>query len=160
MKPSIRLFLFGFLSAVFLFSCVIVLSSYTKKETITSDNFLESMAISWDEAVSLRNFYKANQPLKVQSGNSQVPLEGFTIEANQLLEIISNNKVGGKADQVMFYLGAEAPDRGSSLPKYNLIAVGLNGGQLMIPSSPEGQSNPSQSSVFDKASPCPPFCPE
>jgi len=148
------------MSAVFLFSCIFVLSSYTKNVVHSTENALESTAISWDEAISLRDFYKENQPLRVQSGNSQVPLEGFTIQAQQLLEIISNNKVGGKADQVMFYLGAEAPDRGSTLPKYNLIAVGLNGGQLMIPSSQEGRSNPSQSSVFDKANPCPPFCPE
>ncbi len=160
MQPSYRLFLFGFMSAVFVFCSIVVLSSYTQKEATTTDHLLESMAISWNEAVSLRNFYKENQPLKIQSGNEQVPLEGFTIQANQLLEIISNNKIGGKADQVMFYLGAEAPERGSTLPKYNLIAVGLNGGQLMIPSNQEGRSNPSQSSVFDKANPCPPFCPE
>lgn len=165
MKHPFKLFFAGFFTALAAIGCLIILSSFSTKGDLLKTTFNSiSTAISWNEAIAMRNNYKEMQPLRIgisENGSMrEVPLEGFTIDANQLQEIISNNKSGGSADAVMFYLGAENPLSGSTLPRYNLIAVGLKNGVLMIPNNREEWDNPTKSSVFDKAEPCPPFCPE
>lgn len=160
MKHQTKSFMAGFITAFATIGCIFFLSFFTPKESTDASTFRPvSTAISWNEALSMRTKYVARTPLKIESSGNQVPLEGFTIQANQLSEIISNNKSGGSADAVMFYFGAEDPAPGSSLPKYHLIAVGIKNNTLMIPSTERDRNDPTKSSVFDKADPCPPFCP-
>lgn len=163
MKRPNQTFFVGFFSCFVLMSCLLLFAFKAPNGGILSPTMMSS-AISWNEALALKNKYLSSNPLKIeisgQGGTSQQPLEGFTINAAQLLEIIQANKVGGKADEVVFYLGADDPAPGFTLPRYNLIAVGKNAGGLMIPNNDRDKSDPSKSSVFDKAEPCPPFCPE
>jgi hypothetical protein len=165
MTHSLKIFFAGIFTALVAISCLFILISSTTKVDVLKNIYTSvSTAISWNEALTLRNNYVENQPLMIDisenGGTRQVPLQGFTLQADQLQEIISNNKSGGNADAVMFYLGAENPLPGSTLPRYNLIAVGIKNGALMIPLSERDWDNPAKSSVFDKADPCPPFCPE
>ena len=165
MTHSLKIFLAGIFTALGALSCLFVLiSSTTKEEVLKNINTSVSTAISWNEALSLLNTYLDMQPLMIDisenGGTRQVPLQGFTLQADQLQEIISNNKSGGNADAVMFYLGAERPLPGNTTPRYNLIAVGVKNGALMIPLNERDWDNPAKSSVYDKADPCPPFCPE
>lgn len=164
MKTISNSFAAGFFTAILSMSCFFLFSFFTPANTDIKPGILTaSTAISWNEAVTLKNKFKNLQPLKMETtgpnGINQVPLEGFTIQAAQLLEIIQNNKAGGQADAVMFYLGAEDPQQGFTLPKYHIIAVGVNANGLMIPANDRDKSDPGKSSVFDKADPCPPFCP-
>ncbi|MCC6817094.1 MAG: hypothetical protein IT267_11835 [Saprospiraceae bacterium] len=148
-----------------LIGVIMIGSSFTGKNTLTSINSNESGAISWNEAMSMRNKYKELAPLKIeyngQNGKQINTLEAFKISATNLLEIIQNNKSGNgyNADHVVFYLGAKDPTDGNSLPTFQLIAVGMKNNQLMIPANVNDKNDPSKSSVFDKADPCPPFCP-
>ncbi|NOT36703.1 MAG: hypothetical protein HOP11_04945 [Saprospiraceae bacterium] len=116
----------------------------------------------------MRNKYKTLQPLKVEFDNPNNPgtktiqtLEAFKISASQLLAIINNNKNGGgyNADNVVFYLGAKDPEPGYTIPSYNIIAVGMRNNALMIPITEADKADATKSSVYDKADPCPPFCP-
>jgi len=160
MKHQTQTFIAGFVTAFAFMGCIFFLSFSTpEKAEDVSGLRPVSTAISWNEAVSMRTKYVARTPLKMEVSGNQVPLEGFTIQANQLSEIISNNKSGGNADAVMFYFGAEDPAPGSTLPKYHLIAVGIKNNALMIPSDQRDRNDPTKSSVYDKADPCPPFCP-
>lgn len=122
-----------------------------------------SQAISWDEAVQMKNMFTELSPMMIDipdgRGSKSVPLEGFKMDANQLLELINSNKNGGKADEVMFYFGAKPSATGTGNPMFNIIAVGMKNNNLMIPATSEGKSNPESSSIFDKADPCPPMCP-
>lgn len=122
-----------------------------------------SEAISWNEAVQMKNMFVGLSPISIEvpdgrGNNTEVPLEGFKIQASQLLELINNNKNGGQADEVMFYFGAKQSSS-SNIPSFNIIAVGIKNNALMIPSTAEGKANPGSSSIFDKADPCPPMCP-
>lgn len=153
----------GFYACLFLMS-VGLFFAFSNKTTQKNTDEHVSEAISWNDALAMRNKYLASSPLKTEMNNQGTitlkSLEGFSIQADHLIEIIQNNKAGGTADAVVFYLGAEEPASGFSLPRYNLIAVGRNSSGLMIPTNERDKSDPSKSSVFDKADPCPPFCPE
>jgi hypothetical protein len=155
----------GFLTACSVVLFVVLLSSFVKEKQVKSSEILSvSSAISWNEALTLRSDFTSNAALKIEiegaGGIKQVPLKGFTIQADQLIEIINNNKVGGTADAVVFYFGSQPPLPGYTLPRYNIIAVGESNNQLMIPANERDWSDPNSSSVFDKANPCPPLCPE
>ncbi|MFZ1705276.1 MAG: hypothetical protein WAT79_13090 [Saprospiraceae bacterium] len=166
MKNHIQNVFTGFLAAIFTIVCFLVFSFFTEKKEVSPNSVVPiSSAISWNEAVALKNKFKTLQPLMMEvsgnSGSEQIPLEGFKIQASQLLEIINNNKSGGgnPADFVMFYLGAQDPTSGMTLPSYHMIAVGMQGDNLLIPTSESDKKDASKSSIFDKADPCPPFCP-
>lgn len=165
MQNKVSDFYKGFFAACVMGLLIVVLSSFVKDtQTKSGEIFSASSAISWNEALTLRSDFKSRSPLKieVEEGGTikQLPLEGFTIQANQLLEIINNNKSGGNADAIMFYFGSQDPAPGFSLPRYNIIAVGVSNNELMVPTNERDWSDPNKSSVFDKANPCPPMCPE
>lgn len=145
---------------------LIISTSFTSKQL--SPTFAESSAISWNEALALKDKYLELAPMKIEYVNPSNPntkliktLEAFKIKASDLIEIIQNNKSGNgyPADNVMFYMGAKAPASGYTLPSYQLIAVGMRNNQLMIPAIGSDRNDPNKSSVYDKADPCPPFCP-
>jgi hypothetical protein len=155
----------GFITAFVMGLVIVVLSSFVKNTQTKSGEIISaSSAISWNEALTLRNDFKSRSPLKIEVDEGgairQLPLEGFSIQASQLLEIINNNKSGGNADAVTFYFGSQDPNPGFSLPRYNIIAVGVSNNQMMVPANERDWSDPNKSSVFDKANPCPPMCPQ
>ena len=166
MQVKVSDFYKGFITACCMGMFIVILSSFVKDTKINSVEVITaSSAISWNEALALRNDFKSRSPLKieVEEGGSvrQLPLEGFTIQANQLMEIINSNKSGGGvADAVTFYFGSQDPAPGFSLPRYNIIAVGVSNDKLMIPAIERDWNDPNRSSVFDKANPCPPMCPQ
>lgn len=156
--------------------CILVFSCFTPKPKVMDDDMpiLKSMgssqgenqdegshAISWNEAQTMRNNFKILKPLMINdSSGKPVVLEGFKIKASQLLEIINNNKnrIGNDtADNVFIFFGASNIQ--STLPDYNIIAIGEKNGSLMMPTTAAGQANAALSSIYDKASPCPPMCP-
>lgn len=156
--------------------CILVFSCFTPKPKVMDDDMSilksislslgenqdgESHAISWDEAQTMRNNFKILKPLMIKDSDGKpVALEGFKIKASQLLEIINNNKnrIGtDTADNVFIFFGASNIQ--STLPDYNIIAIGEKNGSLMMPTSAADQANATKSSIYDKALPCPPMCP-
>jgi hypothetical protein len=172
MKLSKNLVLKFSVACLFSSLCILIFSFFTLNTNISNEvddkTIIESESISWDEAQTLMSHFKTLQPLKIelgdprsQSGTTIIPLEGFKIKASQLLEIINNNKSGngGQADNVMFYFGATDPQTNFTIPDYRIIAVGEKNGSLIIPTSSAAKGDKNSSSVFDKADPCPPMCP-
>jgi len=127
-----------------------------------------SERISWDEAVKLRSAYLGFKPLMVEytdgvSGRPvKAPLQGFKMDARLIDEVINHNQNGpggdATADSMLIYFGIEGFS-GSGVtktPNYTIIVVGVKDGVIMK-NPKSGDIN--QSSVMDKADPCPPNCP-
>lgn len=111
--------------------------------------------ISWNEAMTLRNTYTNRNPIRVDTGGiSSVVLEGFRMDAAAINEIMNNNKNGingnTRADQLVVYLGNEVV---AGRVQWRLVAAGVQNGTLLKNPNPTIRD---QSSVFDRADPCPP----
>ena len=132
-------------------------------------SFSSSERISWNRADKLKGEYMGFKPMNVEykdpaTGKDIVTeLEGFKMDARQIDEIINHNKHTGStdstADEIIFYFGMD----GKSGPWYSrfanlhIIAAGIKNNTLL--KNREG-SNDVESSIFDKADPCPPYCPQ
>ena len=122
-----------------------------------------SERIEWDEATARRNEYKAFKPLYTRGADGGLEvLQGFIFEAGHLHEIINkNSSPAGNPDKVMFFFGQDGtftPPSSLTAEEYpviNVIAVGVKDDEL-LDDAKLGYSV----SVFDKADPCPPNCPE
>ncbi len=123
--------------------------------------------ISWNEAVKLKTAYLGYRPMMVEYRDAagkivRAPLQGFQMDARMIDEVINRNQnaPGGdsKADNMMIYFGIDgfSGSGATAIPNYRIIVVGEKGGKLM--KNPVA-SDVAQSSVMDKADPCPPNCP-
>ncbi len=140
-----------------------------KEEMIVYPDNPVSERISWEEATTGRNEYLNFKPLLVKyadptTGSDQISrLKGFTFEAAHLKEIINQNSSSrGNPDKITFYLsqnGTFSDNSSGTTIEYgniNLIAVGVKNNRQLIDDILSGR----QLSVFDKADPCPPNCPD
>lgn len=129
-------------------------------------SFMKSDRITWPEATQLKTEYINYKPLRVtHKGQSTTDpektadLQGFVFDAAHLNEIINNNQsASGNPDKVIFYLGQDGK-AGGLFTKHgiiHIIAVGIKGDILLI----DDKSGANLPSIFDKADPCPPFCPK
>ncbi len=126
--------------------------------------------------IEMRNYYNqytdsARIPILYNvNGSQQVgKLEGFPIATSDLEDIIHNNKYTGTTgqrilpDKILFYLGQDGTFDDSMGQKYGnikMIAVGVTGSTLMVPTNQADMNNKLKSSIYDKAMPCPgPGCP-
>ena len=122
---------------------------------------IQSSRITWTQANTMHNEYLSFKPMRVQvpenSSGTIANLKGFSFSASQLDEIINGNLSGSKPDQVYFMFGQEGTFNDGFMnnsANMRIIAVGsLNNSLLTTPRS--GTSI----SVYDKADPCPPNCP-
>ncbi len=123
--------------------------------------------ISWNDAVKLKRAYLEYRPMLVEYKDAagkivRAPLEGFEMDAKMIDEVINRNQNGlggnSKADHIMIYFGIDgfSGSGATAIPNYRIIVVGEQGGKLM--KNPVA-SDVAQSSVMDKADPCPPNCP-
>lgn len=108
------------------------------------------------EAKNMRDYYKKSnshfKTIYLESGGKIVldTLEGFKFDADDLEKIISNTN-GKKAKQVIFYFGRDPNDityGSKKYPSYAVIAMGID------------SANKLGKFAYDKADPCPPYCPE
>ena len=104
-------------------------------------------------AINMRKDYE-NDPnaLKINIAGKPEPLKGFIFEAKHLKEILDDNASGITPDHVIFYLGEETKDE---VLEYHMIAYGINSNKLL-----DYSNSKRDPSIFDKADPCPPGCPE
>lgn len=124
-------------------------------------NPIQSSRITWTQATAMHNEYLLFKPLRVRYPESSTGsidnLKGFSFSASQLDEIINGNLSGSKPDEVYFMFGQEGTFSDGFMnnsANMRIIAVGtLNNSFLTTPRS--GTSI----SVYDKADPCPPNCP-
>ncbi len=128
-----------------------------------------SERVTWEYAKNRMNEYLRFDPLFVQyttppSGTKIIDtLEGFVFDATDLLEIISSNASRlGNPNEIIFYLGQEGKfiDLSTNPPieradNLSLIAIGMKDKNLLLDVVSAGR----QVSLFDKADPCPPNCP-
>jgi len=113
-----------------------------------------SGGISLQEAKEMREYYKkSNYHFKTKYLRGGAPvidtLEGFSFDAADLEALIKDAN-GKKAKDIMFYFGRDANDvshGGKKYPRYAIIAIGVDStGNLA-------------DTAYDKADPCPPYCP-
>ncbi len=126
--------------------------------------------------IEMRNYYNQYTDseripiLYDLNGSQQVgKLEGFPIATSDLEDIIHNNKYTGitgqkiMPDKILFYLGQDGTFNDSMGQKHGnikMIAVGVTGIKLMVPTNQPDMNNKFKSSIYDKAMPCPgPGCP-
>lgn len=134
-----------------------------------NSGLFESTRITWSEATAMKDEYLNFRPLRVQTPENdnhglRQNLEGFTIKASQLQEILSSNlSGGGPPDAVYFQFGQEGKFGDDFLGglfhdsgNIRLIAVGVRNG-LLLNTNTDGTTT---ISVYDKADPCPPNCPK
>ena len=131
-----------------------------------SKNAPLSERITWEDAVELRQEYKKYKPLQVEhkgtsgrDSETKASLEGFVFDAQQLAEIINYNRSREAPDKVIFYFGQKGVADANTASEHGIIkiiAVGMKNNKLLV----NDFNNEGKSSVFDKADPCPPFCPE
>ena len=117
-----------------------------------------SERITWETARQLRSTYINNNPIKT---TYQIPggpmvtenLIGFRMDAAAINEIMNNNKNGRDgskiADELMIYFGKEPVD---GRLEFRIIAAGIQKGIILKSTS----TNVLNSTVFDRADPCPP----
>ncbi|MDZ4748017.1 MAG: hypothetical protein SH808_05985 [Saprospiraceae bacterium] len=122
--------------------------------------------ITWQKATDMQTQYLDFRPLRVQfpendNRSERKDLKGFKFSASQLNEIINANKSGETPDEVYFFFGQEGRFGDDFLGglfhdsgNIRLIAVGMKNNNLLN-KNPTG----TEISVFDKADPCPPNCP-
>lgn len=129
-----------------------------------NENFLGR--ITMEEVRTLRGEYAENTtfPLMTRYTNSDgrdvvEKLQGFKLDANDLIELATaNHSRQGNPDTIIFFIGQNGTFQDLSsppitYPKINLIAVGVKGGVLLK------DATIGSASIFDKADPCPPNCP-
>jgi hypothetical protein len=122
-----------------------------------------SKPISWDSASIFINDFKKSKALMVThkgvddlDPKTQDPLQGFTMNADHLRQILDTNRSGTNPDNVIFYFG----EKGKTSILFgrgiiNIFAVGVKDKVLLI----DANKTTRLQSVFDHANPCPPFCP-
>lgn len=122
----------------------------------SSSNHMFSEEIDSAKAKAMRDHYKKGaghfKTIYFDSQSRIVldTLEGFRFSAADLEKIIANTN-GKKAKDIIFYFGRDAADipYGSrTYPSYAIIAMGVD------------SANNIGKSAYDKADPCPPYCPE
>ena len=152
-------------SAIFVLSYFFYLDrSSTLSFTKGSNSDKESAAISWDSASIFINDFKKSNALKVthngrdnQGREKKDPLQGFTMEADNLRQILDSNSSGIKPDNVIFYFGEKGKtSRWFGHGIINIFAVGIKNDTLLTDTSNKARLPP----IYDHANPCPPFCPE
>jgi hypothetical protein len=148
-----------------------------------------SDTISWDRAKELREAYLSFKPLRVRhrgrTGTGTIQrdsLRGFLFKSSNLLDPISTNASGEtRIDTVAFFFGKsgefdDGPEPGSGTgggvghgrPRRSadmqLIAIGVKNNKLLTSKGGDTTIQAarvlSAASIYDKADPCPPFCPE
>jgi len=128
-----------------------------------SSSPVESSRITWNEAVAMQNQYLGFKPLRVQhpennSNGTRENLQGFSFSATQLNEIINGNLKGQNPDKVYFLFGQEGTFNDGMLNQsanMRIIAVGVLNNTIL-----KTAQTGTNISLFDKADPCPPNCPQ
>ncbi len=123
---------------------------------------------TWDATRILQSEYLAFNPLKVKYPNDKGvdvidSLKGFVFSADHLDEIIRGNfhypsGSGKMPDEVLFLLGQDGTfddKEGSKYGNMRLTAVGMKDNVIL-----KGAASGTLVSLFDKADPCPPNCPD
>ncbi len=137
-----------------------------------------SEVISTNDMYDLFNEYNSFKPLPLMYNDPAGSqnhiygnLHGFRYKAEDLDTILHYNKIKDNMgnsvipDQVIFYLGQKGTWQGKGIipsrhGNIHIIAVGIKNEQLLIPQSPAARADKKQSSIYDKADPCPgPGCP-
>lgn len=133
-----------------------------------SDNtfsIAKSERISWTDAMILRDEYQGFKPLQVRyektTGDTVVEtLNGFVFNAADLDQIINKNIIA-KPDEVIFYLGQKGTFKThwyeGKHGNMHIIAAGIKEKQLLY--DRQYPSDATKSTIYDKADPCPPNCP-
>ncbi len=131
--------------------------------SISSSSPQKDTRISWATAMKFKSDYLNFKPMMVvyDDGSSKRKvdkLEGFKISALAVNEILNDNKNGTnstKADELMIYFGIEGTTmaEGNEIPNLRIILAGIQDGKIMKNST---ATNETDSSVFDRADPCPP----
>ncbi len=127
----------------------------------------KDVRISWDSALKLQSQYLENKPLLVDylddaSGQmKRDELQGFRFPAAAIDEVINHNKFkgGAKAEEIIIYLGIDGYSKmpNDPIPNYTLFIAGILNNEIMRNAD---SSNNIESSVMDRADPCPPNCPK
>jgi hypothetical protein len=116
---------------------------------------IKSGPIDWPKATKLKNEYeKSNQAMKVKfdkDGKTHKDvLKGLVFETKHLDDLINHTSTGIRPDSIIIYFGREGSFY--DFPKWysnlHIIAVGIKDGKIL------------ESDVYDKADPCPPYCPD
>lgn len=119
---------------------------------------IKSGPIDWPEAERRKTEYEgSNQAMKVRYTDSRTRgektevLKGLVFEAKHLDALINKNSQGIKPDTVILYFGRQNSFFDWPTLKWyanlNIIAVGVKNGQILT------------KDVYNKADPCPPYCP-
>jgi hypothetical protein len=130
---------------------------------------MKSERISWEDAKKLKKEYEEFKPLRVRhrgvtdtGPEEKENLRGFVFEAADLDEIIrSNHSSLGNPDKVVFLFGqsgtfTEFPARKRA--NMHIIALGMKDNVFLIDGT-KADATKARASIFDKADPCPPNCP-
>lgn len=154
---------FQICSAIFFTSTLVLgfsMTSWNNMPNFPVDDASER--ITWADAQTYHTEYMNFKPMRVEypegaSGATRTDLAGFVFNASQLNEIINSNASGTTPDSVYFMFGKHGHFNEGLLGMHRranmrIIAIGMNGHTLLT-----GGLNPS---IFDKASPCPPYCPQ
>ena len=145
-------------------SAVFVLPMANSETGLFKPKPVDSMRITWQQALDMQTEYLRFRPLRVEypEGDSHAnreDLKGFVFLASDLKEILNNNGSGEIPDKVYFQFGQEGEFGDTWFGFHHsgnirLIAVGVRNNKVLNTSS-----NGLPISVFDKADPCPPMCP-
>jgi len=124
-----------------------------------------SERILWPDAQKLMTEYQDKIPKIMMTtyneGGTDIisGLKGFTFKKSHLMEILTTNHSGTNADSVIFYFGTLGTfndmEAGVKWPNMRIIAVGTKN-NMILSDSPSDKLP----SIFDKAEPCPPKCPQ
>lgn len=141
----------------FVFTAFILLACKNQEQGIfdVSKPKKPDEVISIEDAKELMTYYRKNKEhFKVaylKNGQKIVDtLEGFRLDTADINQIL-NYAPGKKASSIIVYFGRRADDtyEGSKkYPSYTLIAM------------PIGDNNTLVKQAYDKADPCPPYCPD
>jgi hypothetical protein len=159
------------IGTTFFFTSVVTTMTvvYLTSDTATVIGTDASERTTWDRTRILQNEYLEFNPLKVKYRNTAGievidSLKGFVFSAEHLDEIIHHNfnfPSGSekKPNEVLFLLGQEGSFTdiaGTNYGNMRLTAIGMKDKTLLTSSTTGGTSV----SLFDKADPCPPNCPD
>jgi len=135
---------------------------------LISERAAPRQRITWKQATDMQKEYLDFRSLRVfipenDRHEQRQKLKGFTFPADTLREILDHNLSGETPDSVYFQFGQEGTFGDDFLGglfrdsgHMRLVAVGVKNGKLLITEKTPGTGI----SVFDKADPCPPNCPE
>lgn len=158
------------IGSTFLFTAfaTAIVTSYYADDGSTVVGTDASERTTYSSARTMQEEYLAFRPLKVQyrteEGTEVIDsLKGFVFSADHLDEIIRGNfhfpsGSGKMPDEVLFLLGQDGTfndKAGTEYGNMRLTAVGMKDNVIL-----NGAATGTLVSLFDKADPCPPNCPD